>query len=83
MSTQTWRTDEPCPVCGHGLYLTEIPDDTQAEWECRSCGWSASWQAATDLDHGPVGLGPQISALPSPRRGPEGHNSGQPRAGAA
>jgi predicted RNA-binding Zn-ribbon protein involved in translation (DUF1610 family) len=43
----TWRTDDPCPVCGTGLRVTDdgISAVTQ---DCPLCGWSAIWQA--DLD---------------------------------
>jgi ribosomal protein S27AE len=33
----TWRTDEPCPTCGAGLFLLET-DETRFRWECRMCG---------------------------------------------
>jgi len=38
----TWRTDEPCPVCGTGLIMS---DDGAAppRYECRLCGWSDTW----------------------------------------
>ena len=38
MSAATaWRTDEPCPVCGTGLFVL---DDGQAiTAECRLCGY--------------------------------------------
>ena len=40
----TWRTDDPCPVCGTGLHYTDdgISAITQ---DCPLCGWSATWQA--------------------------------------
>ena len=40
----TWRTDDPCPVCGTGLHIT---DDGAAPvtQECPLCGWSATWTA--------------------------------------
>jgi hypothetical protein len=40
----TWRTDEPCPVCGAGLFVC---DDGSApvHAECRLCGWSDTWTA--------------------------------------
>ena len=34
----TWRTDEPCPLCGTGLFLLEGLDSLSAE--CRLCGFS-------------------------------------------
>jgi hypothetical protein len=44
MNATTWRTDDPCPVCGTGLHYTDdgISAITQ---DCRLCGWSATWQA--------------------------------------
>ena len=38
MSEVTWRTDEPCPLCGTGLFLIEALDSLSAE--CRLCGFS-------------------------------------------
>ena len=32
-----WRTDEPCPTCGAGLFLLEDGSAT-LRWECRLCG---------------------------------------------
>jgi hypothetical protein len=33
-----WRTDEPCPVCASGLFVTE--DGGLFAWaDCRLCGW--------------------------------------------
>jgi endogenous inhibitor of DNA gyrase (YacG/DUF329 family) len=48
MSTvTTWRTDDPCPVCGTGLHHTG--DGTPAiRQDCPLCGWSATWQAGMD-----------------------------------
>jgi hypothetical protein len=43
----TWRTDDPCPVCGTGLHTTDNGTTTTAQ-DCPLCGWSATWQA--DLD---------------------------------
>ena len=37
MSDITWRTDEPCPLCGTGLFLLEGIDSLHAE--CRLCGY--------------------------------------------
>jgi hypothetical protein len=43
MSTPTtWRTDDPCPVCGTGLYATD--DGGRIAQDCRLCGWSVTWQ---------------------------------------
>ncbi len=83
MNAQAWRTDEPCPDCGHGLYLTEEPDDTQAEWDCRTCGWSARWQTTTCLDDGLTGPGQQLAALQPPRYGAAEPARGQRGADAA
>lgn len=43
-ATTTWRTDDPCPVCGTGLQYT---DDgvSQITQDCPLCGWSATWTA--------------------------------------
>jgi hypothetical protein len=43
----SWRTDDPCPVCGTGLTCTD-DEGAQAAQECGLCGWSATWQAAAD-----------------------------------
>lgn len=38
----TWRTDDPCPVCGTGLHSTA--DGTAVvRQDCPLCGWSAAW----------------------------------------
>jgi len=42
----TWRTDDPCPVCGTGLHHTD--DRTTIRQDCPLCGWSATWQARMD-----------------------------------
>jgi hypothetical protein len=40
----TWRTDDPCPVCGTGLHSTG--DGTPVvRQDCPLCGWSATWHA--------------------------------------
>ena len=40
----TWRTDDPCPVCGTGLTPpTTAPAGSSQD--CPLCGWSATWQA--------------------------------------
>jgi uncharacterized Zn finger protein (UPF0148 family) len=44
----TWRTDDPCPVCGTGLLATD--DGHQLAQDCPLCGWSATWQ--TDKEGG-------------------------------
>jgi uncharacterized protein (DUF983 family) len=44
-----WHSDDPCPVCGTGLTYTD--DEASAvTQDCGLCGWSATWQAATDGD---------------------------------
>jgi hypothetical protein len=42
----TWRTDDPCPVCGTGLYLTDDPAGNPVAQGLRLCGWSTSWQTS-------------------------------------
>ena len=43
MSTETtWRTDDPCPVCGTGLHATDN-DAPAIRQDCPLCGWSATW----------------------------------------
>ena len=39
----TWRTDDPCPVCGTGLHATSTTGGTQVRQDCPLCGWSATW----------------------------------------
>jgi len=46
----TWRTDDPCPLCGTGLTTTDSSDGSQTDQYCNLCGWSITWQAALDLD---------------------------------
>jgi predicted RNA-binding Zn-ribbon protein involved in translation (DUF1610 family) len=43
MTGQTWRTDDPCPVCGTGLTATDNSDGAQVAQDCPLCGWSAIW----------------------------------------
>jgi hypothetical protein len=50
MTTRTWQTDEPCPKCGRGLHFVENADDAQVGWDCRTCGWSATWLVEADLN---------------------------------
>ena len=45
-SATTWRTDDPCPVCGTGLHTTD--DASAVTQDCPLCGWSAIWQAQRD-----------------------------------
>ena len=43
----TWRTDDPCPVCGTDVHVTD--DGISAvRQDCPLCGWSAAWQAGLD-----------------------------------
>ena len=39
----TWRTDDPCPVCGTGLHATDDGTGVITQ-DCPLCGWSATWQ---------------------------------------
>jgi hypothetical protein len=39
----TWRTDDPCPVCGTGLTTTDDADSARVAQDCGLCGWSAIW----------------------------------------
>jgi hypothetical protein len=45
MTPVTWRTDDPCPVCGTGLDATPDPDGGTVRQDCGLCGWSATWTA--------------------------------------
>jgi hypothetical protein len=38
----TWRTDDPCPVCGTGLHATD-DGTSDIRQDCPLCGWSATW----------------------------------------
>ena len=49
MRDLTWRTDEPCPLCGTGLFLLEGLDSMH--FECRVCGYTLPLTHA-DLDGG-------------------------------
>jgi hypothetical protein len=40
----TWRTDDPCPVCGTGLLATGDATPLVRQ-DCPLCGWSAIWHA--------------------------------------
>jgi hypothetical protein len=51
----TWRTDDPCPLCGTGLTATADPAGNQVGQDCSLCGWSIAWQAALNLDTEPAG----------------------------
>jgi endogenous inhibitor of DNA gyrase (YacG/DUF329 family) len=49
MSTlTTWRTDDPCPVCGTGLHTTD--NGATITQDCPLCGWSTTWAADQDGD---------------------------------
>jgi hypothetical protein len=37
----TWRTDDPCPVCGTALNATN--DARHVRQDCPLCGWSTTW----------------------------------------
>ena len=42
MSAATvWRTDEPCPVCGTGLFVRD--DGLNMLAECWLCGHADTW----------------------------------------
>jgi tRNA(Arg) A34 adenosine deaminase TadA len=45
-----WRTDEPCPVCMAGLFLIGRGEPVQVA-ECRLCGWSETWDLASDASN--------------------------------
>jgi hypothetical protein len=45
----TWRTDDPCPLCGTGLTAISTTDGTQTDQYCNLCGWSITWQVDLDL----------------------------------
>jgi ribosomal protein S27AE len=42
MRPVVWRTDEPCPSCGAGMYLLDdgLP---VLHAECRQCGYGETW----------------------------------------
>ena len=40
MIERTWRTDEPCPLCGTDLFILESSSGLFAE--CRLCGFSVA-----------------------------------------
>ena len=40
MIERTWRTDEPCPLCGAGLFILESSSGLFAE--CRLCGFGVA-----------------------------------------
>ena len=43
-ATTSWRTDDPCPVCGTGLTATDDQDGNQTRQDCGLCGWSTTWE---------------------------------------
>jgi hypothetical protein len=43
----SWRTDDPCPLCGTGLTITDTGRG-DVQQDCLLCGWSVSWQAQMD-----------------------------------
>ena len=43
----TWRTDDPCPVCGTGLHTTDNGAATVTQ-DCPRCGWSTTWATSQD-----------------------------------
>ena len=43
----TWRTDDPCPVCGTGLHTTDNGAATVTQ-DCPLCGWSTTWATSQD-----------------------------------
>jgi hypothetical protein len=45
----TWRTGEPCPICGTGLYATDDDTGNQVAQDCPLCGWSVTWQPSLDI----------------------------------
>lgn len=49
MMPVTWRTDDPCPVCGTGLTSTG-PGDLAVRQDCTLCGWSVTWQTGMDRE---------------------------------
>jgi uncharacterized Zn finger protein (UPF0148 family) len=36
-----WLTIEPCPACGHPLYLTDT--GRTVTWHCPVCEWTDTW----------------------------------------
>ena len=49
MTGSTWRTDDPCPVCGTGLHHTDDGSAVVTQ-DCPLCGWSAAWTGGDDDD---------------------------------
>jgi predicted RNA-binding Zn-ribbon protein involved in translation (DUF1610 family) len=43
----TWRTDDPCPVCGTALTATEDREGNVRQ-DCPLCGWSTTWDTTPD-----------------------------------
>ena len=48
-SLTTWRTDEPCPVCGTGLVLVDIGGPVLRA-ECRLCGYATPYDTEDAAD---------------------------------
>jgi ribosomal protein S27AE len=51
MRDTTWRTDEPCPVCGTGLVLVDTGAPVLRA-ECRLCGYGGPFSGDGDLADG-------------------------------
>jgi ribosomal protein S27AE len=50
MRETTWRTDEPCPICGTGLVLADDGGPVLRA-ECRLCGYGGPFDTdAADGD---------------------------------
>ena len=47
LAATTWQTDDPCPVCGTSLTLTDN-GSAHSRQDCRLCGWSTTWDVAAD-----------------------------------
>jgi hypothetical protein len=50
MRELAWRTDEPCPLCGTGLFILEGLSGWSCE--CRLCGYGAILTADETPDGG-------------------------------
>ena len=46
-ATATWQTDDPCPVCGTALTLTDDLTGSTRQ-DCPLCGWSTTWDGGAD-----------------------------------
>jgi hypothetical protein len=47
LAATTWQTDDPCPVCGTALTLTEDRAGSTRQ-DCPLCGWSSTWAGGAD-----------------------------------